>query len=439
MRVVQFSLSSWSWPLGLFALGFVASCGQEDNVKAAAQAAPPQAPAVVVAELQTAVVPIFRDFVARTEAVETIEIEARVEAILESMEFEEGRRVKKDQVLYRLDPRSYAANLAVAKASLAQARANEKLAKEQVSVRAAEAGLTQTKALLKKAEQDVARLRPLAEKDAVPRQDLDTALAAEEVAVAEVDVQEAVLKNARISEEVGLLMAKAQVESSQASVDLAQLDLDYCTITSPIDGLVGRTQINVGNLVGKGQTTELVTVSGIDPMYVTFAISEAEYLELVARTNKEGEREERRPVELILADGSTFDQVGHVLTADRAVAVETGTLQLVALFANPAGDLRPGQFGRVRLQVQEYPAAVLVPQRSVMEQQGTKIVYVVGEGDKISLRTISVGERYEGSYVVLDGLEAGERVVVEGQLKVRPGSTVRPMDKAASSEPEEEQ
>ena len=332
----------------------LAACGGDDEapVAAPAQTGPP--PAVVVAKLETQDVPILREFVARTEAVQTVEVQARVEAVLEMRDFEEGRRVKKDDVLYRLDDRTYQAELEAAKARKGQAEANLKLALEQVTVRAAEAAVARAEATLKKAQQDVARLRPLAEKDAVPRQDLDTALAAEEVAEAEVDAEEATLTNARIQEEVGIALAQAELQSAEASLDLAELDLEYCTIRSPLDGLVGRTQVNVGNLVGRGASTPLVTVSSIDPIYVTFSISEAEYLRSVAEVRAEKasgaqvpDPAERRDgegidVQLVLADDSVFNQVGRILTADRAVAEETGTLQILTEFPNPDGDLRPG-------------------------------------------------------------------------------------------------
>ena len=424
----------------LFVAGAVAlalgSCG--DGAPSSPRAATRPAPAVVVAELRAETVPVMRDFVARTEAVETVDIQARVEAILMKMEFEEGKLVEAGAVLYRLDDRTYTANLAAARARLAQARAQLKLAEEQVTVRAAEAGLAQSRARLKKAQQDVARLRPLAEKDAVPRQDLDTALAAEEVAEAELQASDAALVNSKIQEEVGILMARAAVEAAHAHVALAELDVGYCTIVTPIAGLIGRTEVDVGNLVGRGEATVLVTVSSVDPIYATFAISEGEYLELAARDReREGERGDP-PLELVLADDSVYAEIGRIVTVDRALAEQTGTLQIVGEFPNPDGALRPGQFGRVRLRMNVIEDAVLVPQRAVMEQQGTKIVYIVGEGDVVVLRTIQVVERYESFFVVTKGLEAGERVIVEGQLKARPGSPVRPMAHAVSAEPSEE-
>ena len=412
---------------------WAAGCSKEAEPAAGQQApAPPPTP-VVVATIGQADVPVVREYVARTEAITTVMIEARVEALLQTMEFEEGRRVTEGQVLYRLDTRTYDANLASTKAGLAKANADLKLAQEQVSVRAAEAGVARTKAALNKAKQDVARLEPLAAQDAVPQQDLDTAIAAQEVAQADLDASEAELENSRIREEVGVLQAQAQLQAAEAAVSLAELDLGYCTITSPLDGLIGRTQVNIGNLVGRGGTSELVEVSSIDPIYATLSVSEAEYL----RSQKAQEEGAVQSVQIILADDSIYPHEGEIMTADRAVALETGTLQVVVSFPNPDGELRPGQFGRVRAVVGLLEDAVLVPQRSIMEQQGAKIVLVVGDGDKVALRTVHVSERFEDSFVVTDGLEVGDRVVLEGQLKVRPGMTVDPKDKPISEEPGE--
>ncbi|MFT5052521.1 MAG: membrane fusion protein (multidrug efflux system) [Chlamydiales bacterium] len=427
-------------PLSIVAVLGLLACGSEDEALAMDKpaAAPPS---VVVVEVTSKDVPVYRDFVARTSAVNTVEVQARVEAVLMTQTFEEGKPVAAGDRLYELDDRTYVANVAMAEALAAQAAAHLKLAREQVSVRAAEAGLVRNQANLKKALQDVARLEPLAAKDAVPRQDLDTALAAQEVAQAEVDAQQATLENARIQEEVGLMTADAEVQSAAGALALAKLDLEYCTITSPIDGLVGRTGVDVGNLVGRGEATPLVTISSIDPIYVTFSISEAEYLDLMERRRK---RESTKgtaglpPIELLLANDSIYEHEGQIAFGDRAVDELTGTLTLIASFPNPSGVLRPGQFGRCRLQVGVYDDAVLVPQRAIIEQQGAKFVYVVGDDSIASLRGIQVVERSGSSFVVTGGIESGERVILEGQLKARPGSPVNPMDKPVSSEPAQE-
>lgn len=417
------------WLLVLLTL---AGCSKENEpVKAQAATGPP--PSVVVAEVKTESVPVVREFVARTEGTETITIQARVEAVLEAIEFEEGRPVRADQVLYRLDTRTYQANLEVAQAALARAQADLKLAEEQVSVRAAEAALEQAKAAHRKAQQDVARLRPLAEQDAVPRQDLDTALAAEEVAKAEVDAQLANLENSKIREEVGILQAKAAVKSAEAALALADLELGYCTIRSPIDGLIGRTEVDVGNLVGRGEATELAVVSSIDPMTVTLAISEEEFLRVQEQAELDRENQ-ISSLELILSDDSVYPERGKFVTAERAVAVETGTLQIVTEFPNPNGLLRPGQFGRVRAEVAVLENAVLVPQRAITERQGAKIVLIVGDDNMVALRSVQVSERHKKFFVVVEGLKGGETVIVEGQQKARPGSPVTPTDKPITAE-----
>jgi len=190
--------------------------------------------------------------------------------------------------------------------------------------------------------------------------------------------------------------------------------------------------VNVGNLVGQGGSSDLVDVSSIDPMYATLSVSEAEYL----RSQKAQEEGATQQVEILLADDSTYPYEGEIVTADRAVSLATGTLQVVVSFPNPDGELRPGQFGRVRAVVGLLEDAVLVPQRAIMEQQGSKVVLVVGDDNKVALRTVYVSERHEGNFVVTDGLELGERVIIEGQLKARPGMTVDPKDEPASEEPD---
>jgi membrane fusion protein (multidrug efflux system) len=412
----------------------VSGCGGDDEGKKAAQAARPPAK-VVVKAVSVETVPIVRDFVARSEARDTIVVQARVEAILESKHFDEGRPVERDQILYELDKSQYQAEVESAQAVLAQAEADLKLANEQVSVRAAEAAVARAMAALKKAQQDVARLRPLAEQDAVPRQDLDTALAAEEVAEADVQAADADLKNAKITEEVGKLLAQANVKKAQAALDLAELDLGYCTIKSPLAGLIGRTQVSVGNLVGRGQATDLAEVSLIDPMWATFSISESEYLGIVRRHGgSEENSRDKVKVSLILADDSAYEHKGSIVVADRAVDVETGTLQLVCEFPNPDGKLRPGQFGRARMAVDTIENAILVPQKAIVERQGVKSVMVVGEGNKVALKTVQIGERHEGQFVISEGLEPSDRVIVEGLQKAQPGAVVEPVDAALSQE-----
>jgi membrane fusion protein (multidrug efflux system) len=272
------------------------------------------------------------------------------------------------------------------------------------------------KAKLAKTQQDVSRYRPLAAARAVPQQDLDTALASEQVARAEVD------------------QAAAAIEGARAAITRTQLDLGYTTIRSPLDGLIGRTQVDVGNLVGKGEPTLLNTVSSVDPIRVNFAIPEAEYLRLVSRDPGKGQRPSP-PIELILADGSAYPHRGRFVLADRAVDLKTGTLNLVSEFPNPTGLIRPGQFGRIRLAADVVPNAILVPRRAVQEIQGAKTVLVVGPDNTVALRTITPAESVGELLIVRDGVKPGERVIVEGIQKARPGTKVEPSAAPASGGP----
>jgi membrane fusion protein (multidrug efflux system) len=327
-------------------------------------------------------VPIYSEFVAQTDARETVEIRARVQAFLEAQHFTEGTIVKKNQLLFTLDKREFEAKLQQAKAEL-----NVALAR------------------LGKAETDERRLRPLAERRAVPQQDYDNAAA-------------------------NLLAAKAAVEAARSQVVEAELNLSYTTIRSPIAGLIGKRLVTPGNLVGKGEATLLDTVSSIDPIRVNTTISEAEYLRFFANRKERGQA---LPLELILADDSVFPHKGKLVIVDRAVDQKTGTLTIAAEFPNPEGLLRPGQFGRVRAVVEMAKDALLIPKRAVQEIQGMQTVLVVGADDLVALRTIQPGETVGDLLIVRDGLKLGERVIVDGVQKARPGSKVSPSMAAANS------
>ena len=364
-----------------FLLAWIASslmaCGggkDGDKAKQAAMAAPP--PTVIVAEVVQKTVPIYSEFVAQTDARETVEIRARVQAFLEAQHFTEGTIVKKDQLLFTLDRREFEAKLAQAKAELEIAMAR-----------------------LGKAETDERRLKPLAERRAVPQQDYDNAAA-------------------------NLLSAQAAVSSAKSGVVSAELDLSYTSIKSPIKGLIGKRLVAPGNLVGKGEATLLDTVSSIDPIRVNTTISEAEYLRFYAQRKERGNGS--GPLELVLADGSVFPHKGKLVIVDRAVDQKTGTLTFAAEFPNPDGQLRPGQFGRVRAVVEMAKDAILVPKRAVQEIQGMKSVLVVGADNMVALRTIQPGETVGDLLIVRDGLKPGERVIVDGIQKARPGSKVNP-------------
>lgn len=397
-------------------------CG-EKKPEAAAKGTSGPAVQVVAAAVRQETVPVYTEITARTDSPETVNIEARVAAFLKSQHFEEGRQVQKDQLLFTLDDREYVAKLQQAKASLAKAEADLASARDRATVQTAEANLEVAKAQLGKANQDVSRLKPLAEQQAVPQQDYDNALAMQKAASADVAARTAALETTKVNQKTSIGQAEAAVQTARAQIIQAELDVSYCHITSPITGLIGTRQVAPGNLVGKTGPTLLATVSVLNPIRVYLSISEAEYLRLVKRHKG---ATGAVPLELILADGSSFPYKGKLIIADRAVDLQTGTLSLVAEFPNPENLLRPGQFGRVRAAVETAENALLVPQKAVTEMQSAKVVYVVGPENKVQLRSVILGERVGQDYIVTEGVKAGEQIIVEGVQKVRPGAVVTP-------------
>jgi len=350
------------------------------------QAPPPAPPEVYVAEVVQKDVPVYMEVVGQTRG-------ARVEGYLEGVAFTEGSFVRKGTLLYQIDPKPLEAALANAKANLATAQAR-----------------------LQKADTDVNRLRPLAEEQAVSRQELDNALSAQDA-------------------------ARAQVDANQAAVDKATLDLGYTRITSPIDGLVGTTQVRAGNLVGRGESTLLTTVSRVDPILFRAGISEAEMLRISRRLQEntgdaDPTRARKAEVQLLLADGTVHPYVGHVDAVERAVDPTTGTLTVQFSFPNPERLLRPGQYGRARFVSERKKDALLVPQRAVQELQNLHRLAVVGEGNKVEFRTVEMGPRVDDLWVVEKGVSAGEKVVVEGLQRLREGVTVvpKPFSETAAGE-----
>jgi membrane fusion protein (multidrug efflux system) len=302
------------------------------------------------------------------------------------VKFTEGAFVTRGTPLYQIDPLPLQAALANAKADLATAEAR-----------------------LGRTNNDVARYRPLAEQQAISKQELDNALSAQEA-------------------------ARAMVDAAKAAVDKATLDLGYTTINSPLDGLVGTTNVKPGNLVGRGESTLLTTVSQIDPILFRAGISEAEYLRLARRREEtKAKPASEGAIELILADGTVHPEKGSVDAIERAVDPTTGTLAIQVRFPNPQKLIRPGQYGRARFQSELRKGALLVPQRAVAELQNLYSVAVVGPDNKVAFRNVKVGPRVEGLWVIDEGLKPGERVVVEGLQKVREGSVVSPKPVAAAS------
>jgi membrane fusion protein (multidrug efflux system) len=291
--------------------------------------------------------------------------------------------------------------------------------------------LMQSEANQRKTQLDVNKYGPLLEQKAVTQQDFDNADQANDAAKAQVDVTKSQIKAANAAvgtAKAAIIAAKAQVESSQAAVRTAELNLDFTRIISPIDGIAGIAQAQVGNLIST-TSAPLTTVSTVDPIKVFFTLSEQQYLNF----NKRNLIEARRgasvvqiQLELILADGTNYPHSGSFFFADRQVDQKTGAIRLAGIFPNPGNVLRPGQYGRVRAVTATKPAALLVPQRAVSELQGSYQVAVVDSDNKIEMRTVKVGERSGSMWIIEDGLKAGETVVAEGIQRIKPGAVVNP-------------
>jgi membrane fusion protein (multidrug efflux system) len=395
--------------------------------------APPPPPAVIVEYISGKTVPIYSEYVGQTRAEETVELRARVEGILQKVYFREGSAVHKGQLLFTIDKRPFQANVQTAKAILAKSISDLAQAKQRTDVLKAQAELADAKAMLSKSEQDLARMRPLARDKAVTELELDAAVASEKSAKANVDARQANLTNLEASVKYTIERAEAEVSAARARVIQAELDLSYCDIYSPLNGTIGFLQVDEGNLVGRGDATLLATVSLSNPLLVDFNLSEVEYLKLTDRSSP-GKNAGKVQFQLILSDDSVHPAPGSFKVLDRTVDPQTGTMKVEAMFPNPGGYLRPGQFARVRVAVSEVENAILVPQRAIQELQGAKTVMVVDDQNKVQVRTIKLGDKSDNYYVVLEGLNAGERVIVEGMQKARPGSEVRPSDASVASD-----
>ena len=403
----------------------VASAACSGKSGAAKHDAAPPPPSVVVTEVTQKTVPIYSEFVGQTKAEETVELRARVEGILQKVYFREGAPVKKGQLLFTIDKRPFQAAVQSAKAMEIKAASDFAQAQQRTDVLQAQAELADANAVLTKADQDVARLAPLAKEKAVTEQDLDAALASQKSARATVDSRKANLTNLEAAVKYTIERARAEVSAAKAKVIQAELDLSYCDIHAPISGVIGFLQVDEGNLVGRGDATLLATVSASDPLLVDFNVSEIEYLKLTDPENV-GKRANDLSFDLMLSDESVHPHQGKFRVLDRSVDPTTGTLKAEAAFPNPGSYLRPGQFARLRVAVAQLENAILIPQRAVQELQGANTVMVVDAQNKVSLRTVKLGDKADKDVVVLDGLSSGERVIVEGMQKVRPGGQVNP-------------
>src|ERR1044072_8734716 len=399
------------------------SCNTKGEHSAAAQSPPPT---VVVAAVSQKTVPIYSEYVGQTRADNTVELRARVEGVLQKVYFREGAAVRKGQRLFTIDKRPFEAALQSANALAAKAVADLAQAQQRTDVLQAQAELADAQAVLARADQAVARLAPLAKEKAVTAQDLEAAIASQKSAKATVAARLANVPILEAAVRYTIDRGRAEVSAGEARITQAQLDLSYCDIYSPISGVIGFLQVDEGNLVGRGDATLLATISASDPLLVDFSVSENDFLKLTDPKTVGKGAASKLHFDLLLSDESQHPYQGTFRVLDRTVDPQTGTLKAQATFPNPGSYLRPGQFARVRVAVAERENAILVPARAIQEMQGAKTVMVVDAENKVSLRTIKVGDKADKDVVVLEGLTGGERVIVEGMQKVRPGGVVNP-------------
>ena len=389
------------------------------GTRGAAQTAPQ---AVTVESAERRDVPIVAEMTARMEAAADVQIRANVEGRLVGMSFKEGNMVRKGQTLFRVDPRRYEAAVQTATAAVERAEAELEMAREQQHLVNAQSALREAEANLLKDNQEVERLKPLAQRRAVPARDLDTAIAAQTSAAAAVEDARATVRTVAVGDRIGLRQAQANLTAAKAALEMARLDFAETEIRAPIDGLIGRADVSVGNYVGRGELVRLATVSQIDPINVVFGISETLYLQTVNKID----RAALNRIELILSDNSIYPSRGRYTNIGRAVDEKSGTLLIVAQFANPKGVLLPGMTGRARLIVGARANAVLVPERALIDVPGSKAVYIVATENKIAVRKVTVEGSYEGKSIITAGLAGGEPVVADGSSKLQPGQPVSP-------------
>jgi len=343
---------------------------------------PPPPPEISVIETKAEDVPLFLEFVGQTYGLKDITIRARVEGFLEGIHFKEGSMVKTGDLLYTLESQPF---------------------EEKVATRMS--GVAEVKTMLAKNKGDLDRIEPLAKINAVSKSDLDAAQASYDASI-------------------------SSLEAAEANLRAAKIELSYTKIKSPINGIIGKTIAKVGDFVGKDPSPVILnTVSQVDTILVNFFITETQYLEMTRyRANLTPEQDEipKAEFELILIDGSRYDHLGQLDFIDREVDTDTGAMLVQASFPNPEKLLRPGQFTTVKIRAQVIKDAILIPQRSVMEIQGLYSIFVVGTDNTVETREITVGPKVGSSWMITEGLKAGEKVVYEGLQKVKDGGSAKP-------------
>src|SRR5580693_2171535 len=372
--------------VGLVVLAVVVAALRPKHASGAGAAALPE---VMVAQVEEKDVDLYTEWIGTLAGEFNDNVQAQVTGYLLRRDYQEGSSVRKGQLLFEIDPRPFQAALDQASGQLAQAIAQ----------------LANAEAVQGRTELDVERYTPLAKEQAASQQDLDNA------------------NQNNLAAKATVATDQAQIKSAQAAVETAKLNLGFTSVTSPINGIADVARAQVGDLVSPNSGT-LTTVSTLDPIRDYFTVSEQDYLQLKGQFS--GSDRQGWKLQLILADGTTYPHDGVFYFAGRAIDQNTGSIQLAALFPNPGNVLRPGQYGKVRAVVRTQKGALLVPQAAVADLQGSYQVSVVGQDNKIAIRTVKIGERVGTMWIIQDGLKPGERVVAQGQQTLRPGTTVQP-------------
>jgi membrane fusion protein, multidrug efflux system len=392
-----------------------------------AKSAPPAPPPleVQVARVEQKDVPIFSEWIGTLDGMVNAQIKAQVTGYLLRQYYTEGTLVRKGQLLFEIDPRPVQAALDQANADLAKAQGQ--LAQAEAQFAQAQAQLAQAEADQGRTQLDQDRYASLAKTGDIPQQVYDNALQANLAARAQVKAADAGVKTAK----AGIAAATSAAAAARAAVATAQLNLGFTKVTSPVDGIAGIAQAQVGDLINSNvpNSVPLTTVSSVDPIKVYFTLSEQEYLDFTRRNPTQGQWDaanKKLELELVLSDGTSYPQKGRFYVADRQVDPRTGSIRLAGVFPNPGSTLRPGQYGRVRAVTSRKQNALLVPQRAVTELQGGYHVAVVGADNHVEIRAVKVGQRVGPDWIVEAGLSAGEMVVAEGTQRLRPGAVVNP-------------
>jgi RND family efflux transporter MFP subunit len=388
--------------------------------KSAAAVTPPPPPEVLVAAVEQRDLPVRREWIGTLNGLVNAAINAEVTGYLLRQDYAEGSFVHQGQLLFEIDPRPFQAAVDQAAGQLAQSKAQ--LTQSQAGLVQAQAQLLSAEANQRRSQLDQEKYVPLFEDKAVTKQDLDNSVQTNQSNVALVAAAKAQVATSKAQIEA----SGAAVKAAEAALETAQVNLGFTKLTSLIDGIAGTATVQVGNLVSQSSAA-VTTVSTLDPVKAVFTVSEQEYLSLAR-----ADALHHLQLKLILADGSTHPHDGRFSFADRQVDPSTGAIQMTALFPNPGNILRPGQYAMVRAVAGEDKGALLVPQPAVSELQGGYEVVVVGGDNKVATRQVQVGERVETMWVITSGLKLGERVVVEGQQKLRSGTRVQPKPYHAS-------